>query len=148
MMKHLRLLCLLTLLSACVSAPTSTVGVQLQFRPASYSQAPGMTEMPVKGEERKVYVSDQILLSNEDVASARPTKTSYGYCVAIQLTREGARKFAQVTEQNLMKPIAILVDGEVLSAPIVQERITGGTAMISGTFTIDEARRIASGFRK
>ena len=147
-MKKLLLMGLVATLSGCSTPPPAAPRVQLEFRPASYDQTPGMTENAVKGSTQKVYLSEQVLLSNEDVASARATKTPYAANVEITFTRDGTRRFALVTEQNLMKPIAIVVDGEVLSAPIVREKITGARAIISGDFTIEEATRIASGIRK
>lgn len=63
--------------------------------------------------------------------------------VALQFTEEGGKKFAELTKNNVGKPLPILLDGELLSAPIVQEEITGGQAVISGDFSVDEANRLA-----
>jgi len=65
--------------------------------------------------------------------------------IEIVFTEDGAKRFSTVTERNIMNPLAILVDGQLLSAPIVRERITGGKALISGSFGKAEAERIANG---
>ena len=138
------------LLSACSTPPPSSSSprARLEFRPALYTAAPGLTERTVKGSDQKVYVSDQVVLSNEHVASAWVEKTEHGPNVGIKFTREGKHALAALTEANVSKPLAILVDGEVLGAPIVREKISNGRATISGTFTLEEAGRIADGIRK
>ncbi len=62
--------------------------------------------------------------------------------VSLDFNDEGAKLFADITERNVGKPVAILLDGAVISAPNVNERITGGKAMISGSFTVDEAKNL------
>lgn len=148
MKKFLLFVGLMATFSACSTPPSASTRVLLEFRPATYEQAAGMSERTIKGSGQKIWLAEQAILSNNDVASARAAKTPYGAQVELAFTRDGSRRFALATEQNLMKPIAILVDGEVISAPIVREKIAGGRAIISGDFTLEEARRIASGIRK
>lgn len=62
--------------------------------------------------------------------------------VALQFTKEGGVKFEKITEKNIGKAVAILLDTEIISAPIVQEKISGGNAQISGNFTIKEAKKL------
>jgi preprotein translocase subunit SecD len=64
-------------------------------------------------------------------------------CVNLTLDREGARLFEETTSKNIMGRLAIVLDGEVVSAPEIRERISGGRAEISGGFTFDEARDLA-----
>ncbi len=63
--------------------------------------------------------------------------------ISLQFTKEGGEKFADITGRNIGKPIPIVLDNEIVSAPVVQDKITGGSAQISGTFTIDEAKKLA-----
>lgn len=63
--------------------------------------------------------------------------------VSIEFTKEGADKFSEITEKNVGKRLAILLDGNVISAPVVNEKISGGNALITGQFTLDEARRLS-----
>jgi protein-export membrane protein SecD len=55
---------------------------------------------------------------------------------------EGGKLFAQITKENIGKQVAIFLDGAPISVPVVNEEITGGKAVISGSFTIDEARTL------
>jgi len=63
--------------------------------------------------------------------------------VAIQFDAEGSKIFADLTQRNLQKPIAIELDNEIISAPTVQTVIENGQAVITGKFTIDEAKKLA-----
>lgn len=63
--------------------------------------------------------------------------------VAIEFDKAGSDMFAKLTEENLNKTIAIYLDGEVLSAPRVQSVISNGQAVITGSFTIEEAKQLA-----
>lgn len=68
---------------------------------------------------------------------------SYSPYVSIQFNEEGGKLFEQLTEKNINKRIAIFVGGNLISAPNVNEKITGGRAQISGDFTIEEASDLA-----
>lgn len=63
--------------------------------------------------------------------------------VSIQFNSEGAKLFEEITDRNVNKPVAIFVGGEQISAPVVQEKISGGQAVINGRFTADEAKLLA-----
>ncbi|MDB5720708.1 MAG: secD [Alphaproteobacteria bacterium] len=63
--------------------------------------------------------------------------------VEIKFNSEGGRKFAQVTKENVNKPFAIILDNVVLSAPNINEPILGGSASISGSFTVESAQALA-----
>jgi preprotein translocase subunit SecD len=55
----------------------------------------------------------------------------------------GTRRFAHITEENIGKPFAIVLDDKVISAPVIREPITGGSGQISGNFTLEEANSVA-----
>jgi preprotein translocase subunit SecD len=63
--------------------------------------------------------------------------------VAIKFNTQGAEDFDRITGDNVKKRMAIVLDGSVYSAPVIQERISGGQAQITGAFTMDEARDLA-----
>ncbi|MFZ5587317.1 MAG: protein translocase subunit SecD [Thermodesulfobacteriota bacterium] len=63
--------------------------------------------------------------------------------VSVAFNSMGARQFADLTTRNVKKKLAIVLDGKVQSAPVIQEAITGGEARISGDFTLEEARDLA-----
>ena len=63
--------------------------------------------------------------------------------IQLQFSEEGAEKFEKITSENIGNPLAIILDNEVISAPIVQEVISGGQAVISGDFTLDQAKQLS-----
>ena len=86
-----------------------------------------------------------VVLTGNDLADARAAtnQTNNQQVVNLEFTSEGARKFADLTMQNVGRTIAILLDGEVLTDPVVREPILGGRAEISGQRTLEEAQRLA-----
>jgi preprotein translocase subunit SecD len=89
-------------------------------------------------------VKRKVELSGDAIADAtvRVNNMNQPY-VSIDFGREGARQFADVTTVNVNKRMAIVLDDSVYSAPIIREPITGGTAMIDGSFSYEEARDLA-----
>lgn len=94
-----------------------------------------------------------VVLEGSDVASAEggayqsSNNSSREYAVSLTLTDEGTEKFAEATEKNVGKQIAIVYDNEILSAPNVNEAITGGEAQITGMSGVEEAQNLASYIR-
>lgn len=85
-----------------------------------------------------------VVLSGRDLKDARG-QISQGNAavVSLEFNDEGGKKFAELTARNIGRQIAIELDGEVLTAPVVQEAITGGRAQISGSRSMEEAERLA-----
>ncbi|HVU06397.1 MAG TPA: protein translocase subunit SecD [Candidatus Paceibacterota bacterium] len=69
-------------------------------------------------------------------------QTTYAPRIAITFNDEGAKLFGDITKANIGKPLAIFLDGEPISTPVIQTEITSGNAVINGTFTVDEARSL------
>ena len=67
--------------------------------------------------------------------------------VSIDFDKKGARDFERITGENVKKRLAIVLDNKVYSAPVIQEKIAGGKARITGHFTTDEARDLAIALR-
>ncbi len=80
-------------------------------------------------------------------ASIEFDPTTHEPYVGIEFDAEGAQLFEEITARNIGKPVAIVIDEEMISAPIVQSKITGGQAQITGNFTVAEARELASNLR-
>jgi len=93
-------------------------------------------------EELLVKVRPDLL--GDRVRKAFPTYDEQGWGVALQLDREGATLFGQLTEAHVGKRFAIVLDGRVQSAPVIREAIYGGHASITGDFTEEEVRNLAS----
>lgn len=94
-----------------------------------------------------------VVLEGTDIADAEggayqdSTTGSTEYAVSLTLTSEGKDKFAEATSANVGKPIAIVYDNEIISAPNVREAITGGKAQIDGQASVEEAKELASYIR-
>jgi preprotein translocase subunit SecD len=95
---------------------------------------------------RTVYVVEsRTLMTGEYIADARvrPSTQLQGPYVELILNASGARLFEQITGANVRRRLAIVLDNRVYSAPVIQERIAGGRASITGSFDIKEARDLA-----
>mgnify|MGYP000045522925 CR=1 FL=1 len=88
--------------------------------------------------------SGKVVLTGSDLKDAK-AQVSQGNqaVVGLEFSDEGGKKFADLTARNVGKKIAIELDGEVLTAPVVQEAITGGHAQISGSRNVEEAEHLA-----
>lgn len=95
---------------------------------------------------RTPYVLEsRTLMTGEYITDARvrPSEQLQGPYVELILNSNGARLFEQITAANVKRRLAIVLDNRVYSAPVIQERIGGGRASITGSFTIQEARDLA-----
>ena len=101
----------------------------------------------------EIRAAGSVVLEGTDVADAtggavqQQNSSSREYVVDLTLTDEGKTKFAEATEANVGKQIAIIYDNGVLSAPRVNEAITGGKAQISGMESVEKAQELASYIR-
>jgi preprotein translocase subunit SecD len=129
------------------AASADKPAVKVEFRRAEVKPAEGLTEATVSGTEQKVYLHKVAELTNEDIAGASVvTDKSKASVVDVELTKEGRRKLARLTKEHQGKPLAVLIDGKVIAAPVVRDEIDGN-ARISGNFTKEEAERIAKGIK-
>ena len=96
--------------------------------------------------------SGNVLLTGDQVATAKAgiidqKNGQKSYVVSLTFTDEGTKTFADATTANVGKRIAIIYDGQVYSAPVVREAITGGQCQIDGMATYEEAENLASTIR-
>ena len=84
-------------------------------------------------------------MSGGDLTDAQPgfDQRTNEPIVSFRFNTSGARKFAQVTQENVGKPFAIILDNQVISAPVIREPILGGSGQISGSFTVESANDLA-----
>ncbi|MFT4300229.1 MAG: protein translocase subunit SecD [Desulfovibrio sp.] len=117
--------------------------------PAKAVLPPGVVVLPMLEKdaghtEGRIAVERDSMLTGEDVADARPAfdnmNKSY---VTMSFNARGARIFERVTGESVGRRMAIVLDGKVYSAPVIRERIGGGKASISGSFTTAEAQDLA-----
>ncbi len=93
----------------------------------------------------KYLIEKRVLVSGGDLVDAQPgfdQRTSEPV-VNFRFNSSGARKFAEATQQNVGKPFAIVLDNQVVSAPVIREPILGGQGQISGNFTVQGANDLA-----
>ena len=112
------------------------------FTPPGYVLLPYVDNRLAKPE--KLLVKRRPELTGQDVASARPVFEQRGYEVSLSLTRTGAEAFRRVTRDNINNRLAIVLDNEVVSAPTIQSEIPNGQASITGNFSAEEAKNLAS----
>lgn len=108
---------------------------------------PGVVALPMQeknGTARQIAVEKDAMLTGEDVSDARPAFDNLNQAyVTLNFNSRGARIFERVTGENVGRGMAIVLDGTVYSAPVIRERIGGGRASISGSFTTAEAQDLA-----
>jgi preprotein translocase subunit SecD len=90
-------------------------------------------------------IKKQVLVSGGDLTDAQPgfDQRSGEPIVSFRFNTSGSRKFAQATSENVGQPFAIVLDNEVISAPVIREPITAGSGQISGSFTVQAANDLA-----
>jgi len=112
---------------------------------AMQSRAPADSEVLFGFKAKEPYlVYKQSALDGRDIADARPAFNQNGQpCLDFRFTARGARVFGQLTQENVGRPFAIVLDGQVLVAPVIQTPILGGYGQITGNFTVEEANRLA-----
>jgi preprotein translocase subunit SecD len=106
---------------------------------------------PQTGAVRRVpyLLKEKTLMTGEFIKDARVALDSQFHepYVAIEFTDVGAKLFEQITAANVKKRLAIILDNNVISAPVIQERIAGGRAQITGRFDMKEASDLAIALR-
>ncbi len=96
------------------------------------------------GEEGGAYLLGKSYVNGKNLTKADTTFDQFGKAaVSLKFSAEGAKLFDEATAANVGKQIAIVLDNLVISAPVVQQRISGGEAQITGKFSTAEANRLA-----
>ncbi len=93
---------------------------------------------------RTVTISRRSVITGDMLVNAQPSFDQNGQpVISFRLNNAGGRRFCDVTRNNVQKPFAIVLDNEVLSAPVIREPICGGQGQISGGFTVEEANDLS-----
>ena len=94
--------------------------------------------------KRAIVLYKKTLLDGSYIKRAQVQTDQFGKPeVVFSLSSEGAKKFAEITGSNVGKMLAIVLDGKILSMPVIRERISGGNVRITGNFTMNEAKDLA-----
>lgn len=95
--------------------------------------------------KRPIFLKKEVLMTGDLLTEAKVTidqRFNEPY-VSLTFNAPGAKLFEDITAANVKKRLAIILDGTVYSAPVIQERISGGNAQITGRFSMDEAKDLA-----
>ena len=125
---------------------------QLTFNPvvgrgSDPDAAPGIGNkvIPSLDEQGTYYtIEAAAVVTGEDLVDAQPSFDQNGRpAVTFRFNTSGARRFGDYTAENIGSPFAIVLDDEVVSAPVIQSHIPGGSGIITGNFTIEESTNLA-----
>ena len=119
---------------------------QLTFRLVTDSADEfGTEKLKLLDSDEDISVSKRIILSGENLIDAQPRYDNLNNepIVAFSLDRLGSQKFGQVTSKNIGKRLAIILDNEAISAPVIRDSIMGGNGTISGNFSFQTATDLA-----
>ncbi len=101
--------------------------------------------LPSMDEEGVYYIVEETpVVTGEELVDAQPSFDQNGRpAVSFRFDSSGARKFGDYTLANIGAPFAIVLDSEVISAPVIQAHIPGGSGIITGSFTVEESTKLA-----
>jgi len=125
---------------------------QLTFQPVISRTTDGSTDagigeevLPSLDESGVFYVLEENpVVTGEELTDAQPSFDQNGRpAVNFRFNPSGARKFGDYTAENIGNPFAIVLDDEVISAPVIQSHIPGGSGIITGNFTVEESTNLA-----
>ena len=119
-----------------VVSRTTDAGAQVQ---------PDQLLLPSKDEPGTLYVLEELpVVTGDELVDAQPDYDQNGRpAVNFRFNPTGARTFGEYTSANIGQPFAIVLDEEVISAPVIQSAITGGTGIITGSFTVKDSIDLA-----
>jgi preprotein translocase subunit SecD len=120
---------------------------QVVGRAASAEQRPGPGQeiLPDANDKTAFYILDSLpVVTGDELTDARPDSDQNGMpAVAFRFNATGARAFGDYTANHIGEPFAIVLDGKVISAPVIQTHIAGGSGVITGRFSVQQATDLA-----
>ena len=119
---------------------------QLAFRMVTSDKSEfGNDTFILKDTGEEIVVSKRVIISGDNLIDAKPRFDNINQepIVAFTLNRLGSQRFGQATTKNIGKRLAIILDNQAISAPVIQDSITGGQGTISGNFTFQSATDLA-----
>jgi SecDF, P1 head subdomain len=119
--------------------------VRFEVRLAEDGPIPGLVVARIADSGRVIYLHPEIVVSNDDIAQSWVMQDGPDrFGVAVEFLPSGVERMRQATRSHVGRPVAILIDGDVVMAPVVRSRISD-SAVIGGKYTRAEADRIAAG---
>jgi hypothetical protein len=127
---------------------SATVYAAVRFEVRLAEEQPGADRRAAKvaGSDRVIFLHDEVVVTNDDIArsAVAPGGTPSTFNIGIRFNEAGAEKMRRATANHLGKPLAVLIDGEVVMAPTLRSPVSD-SALISGDFSQAEAERIVNG---
>ncbi len=107
---------------------------------------PGSAIYPSQEEGQRNYLlQKRVIVSGEDLIDAQPAfdHRNNEPIVNFRFNSSGAQRFGKTTQENVGRPFAIVLDGQVISAPVIRDAILGGSGQISGNFSVEQANTLS-----
>ena len=108
---------------------------KLEFRESTVATPSAATDFSSTGLSGSDLKLAQVQFGNGETTSSEPV-------VSIEFTPDGAKKFADITSRNVGRALPVFLDDQLITAPVVQTQISDGRAIVSGGFTLDDAKRL------
>ena len=122
-----------------------TANLTFRFVTENSEETFGSEKLPFEDGSDEVIVSKRIVLSGDNLLDAKPRMDNQTNqtVVSFTLDRVGAKRFGKATTSGIGKRLAIVLDGKIISAPVIQDAIVGGSGIITGNFTFQSATDLA-----
>ena len=122
-----------------------TANLTFRFVTENSEETFGSEKLPFEDGSDEVIVSKRIVLSGDNLLDAKPRMDNQTNqtIVSFTLDRVGAKRFGKATTSGIGKRLAIVLDGKIISAPVIQDAIVGGSGIITGNFTFQSATDLA-----
>jgi len=122
-----------------------TANLTFRFVTQNNNDVFGVETLRFEDSEDETSVSKRIILSGENLLDAQPQMNNQTNetVVSFTLDRVGAKRFGKATRSGIGKQLAIVLDGQIVSAPVIRDAILGGSGQISGNFTFQSATDLA-----
>ena len=122
-----------------------TANLSFRFVTQNTEETFGSEKLTFENGEEEAIVSKRIILSGDNLVDAQPRmdNQSNETVVTFSLNRVGAKRFGKATSSGIGKRLAIVLDGKIISAPVIRDAIVSGSGQISGNFTFQSATDLA-----
>ena len=129
-----------------VTASLHAAAVRFEVRLAETTPTLDLQPARVAGSDRVIYLHREAIVTNDDIATARvvPGSAPSQFHVAVTFTPAGGERMRAATADHLGRPLALLIDGEVVLAPTLRS-VVSTEALLTGNYTREEADRVATG---
>ncbi len=122
-----------------------TANLSFRFVSEASEETYGSEKLIFEDSSQELIISKRIILSGDNLLDAKPRMDNQTNqtVVTFSLDRVGTKRFGKATSNNIGRKLAIILDGKIISAPVIQDAILGGSGQISGDFTFQSATDLA-----